>query len=82
MFDGWITWDNVVYVIGLIVLTVGTIVSAKWRQAVKETTDIFRELEKALEDGKIDETEKKIIMKEIIQAGYAIIKATWGVKIK
>ena len=82
MFDGWITWGNVFYLVGLIIITLGTIVSAKWRSLIKELGDVFRVLDESLKDGKIDDAEKQKIMKELIQAGYAGIRAVWFVKVK
>jgi len=77
MFDGWITWTNVFYILGLCLATFGTIVSAKWRSVVKEASDVFRALDEALEDGEIDSEEKEKIMKEILQLGYAGVRAAW-----
>jgi hypothetical protein len=80
IFDGWVTWQNAFYVLFLALTGVLTIASAKWRTAVKELIDVVKTIEKALEDGKIDEDEKQEIMKEAIQAGWAVVRATWGFK--
>ena len=81
MFDGWITWDNVFYVLFLIATALLTIVSAKWRATVKEMSELFHAIKDANEDGKITEEEKQAIVREALQAGYALLRAVWFIKV-
>ena len=81
MFDGWVTWENVFYLLFLICATLGTIVSAKWRTTIKEFGELFHTIKEANEDGKITEDEKQAIVREAIQAGYAALRAVWFIKV-
>tara|TARA_Y100000004_G_C8740987_1_gene338303 strand:- start:77 stop:310 length:234 start_codon:yes stop_codon:yes gene_type:complete len=75
--SAWFNWENLFYLIGLIIAGGATFVSFKYKQVVKELREVFKELEKAYEDGKLSDEERKKIMKECLDVAKSVMKVFW-----
>jgi len=73
----YITWSNGFYLLGLILATVATLMSAKYRKVMKEVGDVAKTLEIANMDGKLTKREKEQIMKEVLDVLKALINLKW-----
>ena len=73
------SWSTLFYLIGLILAGSLTLVSARYRKIMKELGDVVTALEKANEDKKVTNAEKKLIMKEVLDVVKAIIGLKWKI---
>lgn len=76
-FSEWLTWGNAFYALSVIAGGFVTLRYAKYRKVFMELKEVFAAIEKALEDGKIDKAEKKVIVRETIDVGKALIMTVW-----
>jgi hypothetical protein len=75
----YFSWSTLFYLIGLILAGSLTLVSARYRKIMKELGDVVTALEKANEDKKVTNAEKKMIMKEVLDVVKAIIGLKWKI---
>ena len=75
--SAWFNWENLFYLIGIIIAGGATFVGYKYKQVVNELREVFKELEKAYEDGKLSDDERKKIMKECLDVAKAVMKVFW-----
>jgi hypothetical protein len=75
--SAWFNWENLFYLIGIIIAGGATFVGFKYKQVVNELREVFKELEKAYEDGKLSDEERKKIMKECLDVAKAVMKVFW-----
>ncbi len=75
--SAWFNYENLFYLIGLIIAGGATFVSFKYKQVVNELREVFKELEKAYEDGKLSDEERKKIMKECLDVAKSVMKVFW-----
>tara|TARA_R110002074_G_scaffold270197_1_gene441921 strand:+ start:896 stop:1132 length:237 start_codon:yes stop_codon:yes gene_type:complete len=75
----YFSWSTLFYLIGLILAGSLTLVSARYRKIMKELGDVVTALEKANEDKKVTNAEKKLIMKEVLDVVKAIIGLKWKI---
>tara|TARA_R110002020_G_C15738746_1_gene724869 strand:- start:174 stop:425 length:252 start_codon:yes stop_codon:yes gene_type:complete len=75
----YFSWSNLFYLIGIILAGSLTLVSTRYRKIMKELTDVVKVLEKANEDKKVTNAEKKLIMKEVLDVVKAIIGLRWNI---
>jgi hypothetical protein len=73
----WFNWTNFFYLAGLIVAGGATFVGLKYKKLVDEMKEVFKVLQEAYEDGKLDKDEQKKIMKEILDVFSALLKIAW-----
>lgn len=77
--EDWLSWSNAFYLGGLILAGVATLVSAKYRNLVKEIKDVAEVLEEAHRDGKMTKAEKDQVMKEVLDVLKAVINLRWKI---
>lgn len=75
----YFSWSNLFYLVGIILAGSLTLVSTRYRKIMKELTDVVKVLEKANEDKKVTNAEKKLIMKEVLDVVKAIIGLRWNI---
>lgn len=75
----YFSWSTLFYLIGLILAGSLTLVSTRYRKIMKELGDVVTALEKANEDKKVTNAEKKLIMKEVLDVVKAIIGLKWKI---
>lgn len=75
----YFSWSTLFYLIGLILAGSLTLVSTRYRKIMKELGDVVTALEKANEDKKVTNAEKKMIMKEVLDVVKAIIGLKWKI---
>ena len=75
----YFSWSNLFYLVGIILAGSLTLVSTRYRKIMKELTDVVKVLEKANEDKKVTNAEKKMIMKEVLDVVKAIIGLRWNI---
>ena len=75
----YFSWSNLFYLVGIILAGSLTLVSSRYRKIMKELTDVVKVLEKANEDKKVTNAEKKLIMKEVLDVVKAIIGLRWNI---
>tara|TARA_R100000995_G_scaffold80062_1_gene51553 strand:- start:1055 stop:1306 length:252 start_codon:yes stop_codon:yes gene_type:complete len=75
----YFTWSTFFYLVGIVLAGSLTLVSTRYRKIMKELTDVVKTLEKANEDKKITNAEKKLIMKEVLDVVKAIIGLRWNI---
>ena len=75
----YFTLSTFFYLIGILLAGSLTLVSTRYRKIMKELGDVVKALEKANEDKKVTDDEKKEIMKEVLDVVKAIIGLKWNI---
>tara|TARA_R100000951_G_scaffold89392_1_gene77541 strand:- start:63 stop:314 length:252 start_codon:yes stop_codon:yes gene_type:complete len=75
----YFTWSTFFYLVGIVLAGSLTLVSTRYRKIMKELGDVVTALEKANEDKKVTNAEKKMIMKEVLDVVKAIIGLRWNI---
>ena len=71
----WFNWTNFWYLMGLMIAGGATFVGMKYKKLVDEMKDVFKALHEAYaDDGKLDNEERKKIMKEVLDVMGALLK--------
>ena len=78
MFE-WFTWSTLFYLLGLILAGCLTLVASKYKSLLVEIKDVANTLEVSLEDGKLSNKERKLLMKEILDVLKAVIGLKWKI---
>ena len=74
----WFNWTNFWYLMGLVVAGGATFVGLKYKKLVDELKEVFKALQEAYDDdGKLDDEERKKIMKEVLDVMGALLKIVW-----
>lgn len=74
----WFNWTNFWYLMGIMVAGGATFVGMKYKKMVAEMKDVFKALQEAYaDDGKLDNEERKKIMKEVLDLMGALLKIAW-----
>ena len=73
----WFNWTNFFYLLGLILAGGATFVGLKYKKLIEELKEVFKVLQDAYEDGRLDKDEQKQIMKEILDVFSALLKIAW-----
>ena len=73
----WVNWTNFWYLMGLMLAGGATFVGLKYKKLVDEMKDVFKVLQEAYADGKLDNDERKKIMKEVLDVMGALLKIAW-----
>ena len=74
----WFSWTNFFYLAGLILAGGATFVGLRYKKVVDEMKEVFKALQEAYaDDGKLDNEERKKIMKEILDVLGALLKIAW-----
>ena len=75
----YFSWTNLFYLIGLILAGIATMMATKYKAMMKEIGDVARVLEEAYADKKVTNSEKKKIMKEVLDVLKSVINLKWKV---
>ena len=75
----YFSWTNLFYLIGLILAGIATMMATKYKAMMKEIGDVARVLEEAYADKKVTNSEKKKIMKEVLDVLKSVINLRWKV---
>ena len=62
---------------GLMLAGGATFVGLKYKKLVDEMKDVFKVLQESYADGKLDNDERKKIMKEVLDVMGALLKIAW-----
>lgn len=73
------SWSNLFYLLALIIAGVATMMATKYRAMMKEIGDVAKVLEEAYADKKVTATEKKKIMKEVLDVLKSVINLKWKI---
>ena len=73
----WFNWTNFWYLMGLMLAGGATFVGLKYKKLVDEMKDVFNVLQESYADGKLDNDERKKIMKEVLDVMGALLKIAW-----
>ena len=73
----WFNWTNFFYLAGIMIAGGATFVGLKYKKLVDEIKEVFKVLQEAYEDGKLDNDERKKIMKEVLDVLGALMKIAW-----
>lgn len=73
----WFNWTNFFYLLGLILAGGATFVGLKYKKLIEELKEVFKVLQDAYEDGRLDKDEQKAVMKEILDVFSALLKIAW-----
>jgi len=74
----WFNWTNFWYLMGLVVAGGATFVGLKYKKLIDELKEVFKALQEAYDDdGKLDDEERKKIMKEVLDVMGALLKIVW-----
>ena len=73
----WFNWTNFWYLMGIMVAGGATFVGMKYKKLVDEMKEVFKALQEAYADGKLDNEERKKIMKEVLDVMGALLKIAW-----
>ena len=71
----WLSWSNLLYMVGLGIAGYATSVTAKNRQIVIEIGELVKALEDGYEDGSLSKEEKDTVMKEALDVAKAVIQS-------
>ena len=75
----YFSWTNLFYLIGLILAGIATMMATKYKAMMKEIGDVARVLEEAYADKKVTNSEKKKIMKEVLDVLKSVINLKWKI---
>jgi len=73
----WLSWSNLLYMIGLAIAGYATTVTAKNRNLIVQIGELVKALEDGLKDKKLTKAEKDKIMKEALDVAKAAIQSRW-----
>ena len=73
----WLSWSNLLYMIGLAIAGYATTVTAKNRNLIVQIGELVKALEEGLKDKKLTKAEKDRIMKEALDVAKAAIQSRW-----
>jgi len=73
----WLSWSNLLYMIGLAIAGYATTVTAKNRNLIVQIGELVKALEDGLKDRKLTKAEKDKIMKEALDVAKAAIQSRW-----
>tara|TARA_R100001510_G_C7654704_1_gene213455 strand:+ start:281 stop:529 length:249 start_codon:yes stop_codon:yes gene_type:complete len=73
----WLSWSNLLYMVGLCIAGYATSVTAKNRNIVIQIGELVKALEDGLKDKKLTKTEKDRVMKEALDVAKAVIQSKW-----
>ena len=73
----WFNWTNFFYLTGIMIAGGATFIGLKYKKLVDEIKEVFKVLQEAYEDGKLDNDERKKIMKEVLDVLGALMKIAW-----
>ena len=74
----WFNWTNFWYLMGIMIAGGATFVGMKYKKMIAEMKDVFKALQEAYaDDGKLDNEERKKIMKEVLDVMGALLKIAW-----
>ena len=74
----WFNWTNFWYLMGIMVAGGATFVGMKYKKMIAEMKDVFKALQEAYaDDCKLDNEERKKIMKEVLDVMGALLKIAW-----
>ena len=72
-----IVFGGFFYLAGIMVAGGATFIGLKYKKLVDEIKEVFKVLQEAYEDGKLDNDERKKIMKEVLDVLGALMKIAW-----
>jgi len=75
----YFNWTNTLYLIGLILAGIATLMAAKYKAMMKEIGDVAKVLEEAYADRRVTAAEKKKIMKEVLDVLKSVINLKWKI---
>ena len=73
----WLSWSNLLYMVGLAIAGYATTVTAKNRNIIVQVGELVKALEEGLKDKKLTKAEKDRIMKEALDVAKAVIQSRW-----
>ena len=73
----WVSWSNLLYMVGLGIAGYATTVTAKNRNTIVQIGELVKALEEGLEDKKLTKAEKDRIMKEALDVAKSMIASRW-----
>jgi len=73
----WVSWSNLLYMVGLGIAGYATTVTAKNRNIIVQVGELVKALEEGLKDKKLTKAEKDRIMKEALDVAKAMIASRW-----
>ena len=73
----WVSWSNLLYMVGLGIAGYATTVTAKNRNIIVQVGELVKALEEGLKDKKLTKVEKDRIMKEALDVAKAMIASRW-----
>jgi|TARA_R100000789_G_scaffold11896_1_gene15858 hypothetical protein len=73
----WLSWSNGAYLAIILIGGYMAIVSAKYRNVLKETKEALEEYRKATEDGEITDEERDLIVRQCLDVLSAGVKIFW-----
>jgi len=75
--NDWISWSNLLYMVGLGIAGYATTVTAKNRNIVIQIGELVKALEDGMKDKKLTKAEKDLVMKEALDVAKAVIQSKW-----
>tara|TARA_R100001377_G_scaffold64913_1_gene40379 strand:- start:2114 stop:2350 length:237 start_codon:yes stop_codon:yes gene_type:complete len=74
----WFSWSNLFYLAGIMVASGATFMGLRYKKLIDEIKEVFKALQEAYEDdGKLDNEERKQIMKEVLDVLSSLLKIAW-----
>jgi flagellar motor component MotA len=73
----WFNWTNFFYLAGIMIAGGATFIGLKYKKLVDEIKEVSKVSHEAYEDGKLDNDERKKIMKEVLDVLGALMKIAW-----
>jgi len=73
----WVSWSNLLYMVGLGIAGYATTVTAKNRNIVIQIGELVKALEDGMKDKKLTKAEKDKVMKEALDVAKAVIQSKW-----
>jgi hypothetical protein len=73
----WLNWSNGAYLAIILLGGYIAVVSAKYRNVLKEIKEALEEYRKATEDGEITEEERDLIVRQCLDVLSAGVKIFW-----
>ena len=73
----WLSWSNLLYMVGLAIAGYATTVTAKNRNLIVQIGELVKALEEGLKDKKLTKAERDRIMKEALDVAKAAIQSRW-----
>ena len=75
--NDWLSWSNLLYMVGLGIAGYATSVTVKNRQIVIEIGELVKALEDGMRDKKLTKSEKDVVMKEALDVAKAVLQSKW-----